>query len=65
MTYQEVADRRKNLGAGIAELHRQVGITTEKYGVGLWSQNRPEWQIAGEYWLWREETRPQRHAHYP
>ncbi|EFW98509.1 long-chain-fatty-acid-ligase 1 [Grosmannia clavigera kw1407] len=46
MTYAEVAERRKNFGAGIVELHKQIGVTDDKYGVGLWSQNRPEWQIA-------------------
>lgn len=45
MTYAEVADRRKNFGAGIVELHQRLGITAEKYGVALWAQNRPEWQI--------------------
>ncbi|KAL2117050.1 hypothetical protein VTJ04DRAFT_9218 [Mycothermus thermophilus] len=46
MTYAEVAERRKNLGAGIVELHKEVGVDENaKYGVGLWSQNRPEWQI--------------------
>lgn len=45
MTYAEVAERRKNMGAGIAELHQRVGITAHNYGVGIWSQNRPEWQI--------------------
>ncbi|TVY21074.1 Long chain acyl-CoA synthetase 7, peroxisomal [Lachnellula arida] len=45
MTYGEVAVRRKNLGAGLVELHKKVGVTEEKYGVGLWCQNRPEWQL--------------------
>ncbi|KAK0705002.1 hypothetical protein B0H67DRAFT_592918 [Lasiosphaeris hirsuta] len=45
MTYSEVAERRKNFGAGIIEVHKQLGITNDKYGVGLWAQNRPEWQI--------------------
>lgn len=45
MTYAEVAERRKNLGAGIVELHHQIGFKEDKYGVGLWAQNRPEWQI--------------------
>jgi long-chain acyl-CoA synthetase len=45
LTYAEVAERRKNFGAGIVELHKQIGITEDKYGVGLWAQNRPEWQI--------------------
>lgn len=46
-TYAEVGERRKNFGAGIVELHRRVGITEDKFGVGLWAQNRPEWQITG------------------
>lgn len=45
MTYAEAAERRKNLGAGIVELHKRAGATADKYGVGLWAQNRPEWQI--------------------
>jgi long-chain acyl-CoA synthetase len=45
LTYGEVAERRKNFGAGIVELHHQVGVTEDKYAVGLWAQNRPEWQI--------------------
>ena len=40
ITYGEVAERRKNFGAGIVELHRLVGVSEEKYGVGVWSQNR-------------------------
>ncbi|KAG9240450.1 hypothetical protein BJ878DRAFT_526086 [Calycina marina] len=45
-TYAEIAQRRKNLGAGIIELHKKAGITqTRQFGVGLWCQNRPEWQI--------------------
>jgi len=48
MTYAEVAERRKNLGAGIVEVQRQLGVTEDKYGVGLWAQNRPEWQITGQ-----------------
>lgn len=46
-TYGEVAERRKNLGAGIVEIHKAVGHGADKYGVGLWSQNRAEWQITG------------------
>ncbi|KAH8888195.1 long-chain fatty acid CoA ligase-like protein [Thozetella sp. PMI_491] len=45
LTYAEVAERRNNVGTGIAELHARIGVTQDKYGVGLWSQNRPEWQI--------------------
>ena len=49
MTYGEVAERRKNLGAGIAELHQRIGVAAQNYGVGIWSQNRPEWQITGQF----------------
>ena len=45
MTYAEAAERRKNLGAGLVEIHKQNGIYTDKHGVGLWCQNRPEWQL--------------------
>ncbi|KAK3985780.1 hypothetical protein QBC44DRAFT_151835 [Cladorrhinum sp. PSN332] len=44
-TYAEVAERRKNFGAGIVELHQRIGVKEDKYAVGLWAQNRPEWQI--------------------
>jgi long-chain acyl-CoA synthetase len=43
--YQTVQRRRKNLGAGLVYLHKELGVTGDKYGVGLWCQNRPEWQI--------------------
>jgi long-chain acyl-CoA synthetase len=43
--YETVARRRTNLGAGLVHLHRQAGVTAQKYGIGLWCQNRPEWQI--------------------
>lgn len=43
--YETVRKRRNNFGAGLVELHRQVGVTGKNYGVGLWCQNRPEWQI--------------------
>lgn len=46
-TYSQVAQRRRNLGVGIVDLHKQLGVTEDKYGVGLWCQNRPEWQITG------------------
>ncbi|OAA67858.1 long-chain-fatty-acid-ligase 1 [Niveomyces insectorum RCEF 264] len=45
MSYAEAAARRKNLGAGLVELHQQVGVTADKYGIGVWCQNRPEWQL--------------------
>ncbi|KAK7185522.1 hypothetical protein DPSP01_001863 [Paraphaeosphaeria sporulosa] len=43
--YQTVQRRRKNFGAGLVHLHKQAGVTAQSYGVGLWCQNRPEWQI--------------------
>jgi hypothetical protein len=46
-TYAEVAERRKNLGAGLVEIHEKAGIREDKFGVGLWSANRAEWQITG------------------
>lgn len=49
MTYAETAERRRNFGVGIVELHKKVGVTGEKYGVGLWCQNRPEWQVTGMF----------------
>ena len=48
-TYAQVAARRRNFGAGIVELHKRLGVTGARYGVGLWCQNRPEWQISGGY----------------
>lgn len=47
-TYAETAERRRNFGVGLVELHKRAGITDTKYGVGLWCQNRPEWQIVGK-----------------
>lgn len=47
MTYAEAAERRKNLGAGLVEIHKAAGVTADKYAIGLWCQNRPEWQITG------------------
>ena len=44
--YGTVQRRRANFGVGIVELHKKEGVTDDKYGVGLWCQNRPEWQIS-------------------
>lgn len=44
-TYAQVEERSKNFGSGLLELHRRVGVTADKFGVGLWCQNRAEWQI--------------------
>ncbi|KAF4991754.1 hypothetical protein FDECE_13930 [Fusarium decemcellulare] len=45
LSYAEVDVRRKNFGAGIVEIHKLINYPGDKYGVGLWSQNRAEWQI--------------------
>lgn len=47
LSYAEVDVRRKNFGAGIVEIHQRINYTPDKYGVGLWSPNRAEWQITG------------------
>lgn len=47
LTYGEIDTRRKNLGAGLVEIHQRINYPKDKYGVGLWSQNRVEWQITG------------------
>ncbi|KAF2811883.1 long-chain-fatty-acid-CoA ligase/ protein binding protein [Mytilinidion resinicola] len=43
--YQTTQRRRANFGAGLVDLHEKHGVTGSKYPVGLWCQNRPEWQI--------------------
>lgn len=45
MDYKTVHERRKNFGAGLRYVHEQHGFHEDKYGIGLWSPNRPEWQI--------------------
>lgn len=45
--FATVQRRRANLGVGIVEINKQAGVTEQKYGVGLWCQNRPEWQLTG------------------
>ncbi|RPA81271.1 acetyl-CoA synthetase-like protein [Ascobolus immersus RN42] len=45
LTYGDVQTRRINFGAGLAGLYEKFGVTGKDHGVGLWSQNRPEWQI--------------------
>ena len=47
LTYGEVQRRRANLGAGIVQVNKDAGVLDQKYGIGLWCQNRPEWQITG------------------
>lgn len=43
--YETIQKRRDNFGKGLVELHAREGITGTQYGVGLWCQNRPEWQV--------------------
>lgn len=43
--YETVQKRRTNFGKGIVEAHAREGIIGRQYGVGLWCQNRMEWQI--------------------
>ncbi|KAI1920049.1 medium-chain fatty acid-CoA ligase faa2 [Ophidiomyces ophidiicola] len=45
MDYETVQKRRAAVGVGLVELHRRIGIQDRSFGVGLWCQNRPEWQI--------------------
>ena len=45
MDYQTVNERRKNFGVGLRILHERNGVNEDKYGIGLWAPNRPEWQI--------------------
>ncbi|RMZ83906.1 hypothetical protein DV737_g1465, partial [Chaetothyriales sp. CBS 132003] len=44
--FETLAQRRAAFGAGLVEVNQRAGVTGSKYGVGLWMQNRPEWQIA-------------------
>ncbi|KAI9840781.1 MAG: hypothetical protein M1837_001311 [Sclerophora amabilis] len=43
--YQTIQRRKADFGVGLVHLHKEAGVTEQKYGVGLWCQNRPEWQI--------------------
>ncbi|CAG8118052.1 unnamed protein product [Penicillium olsonii] len=46
LTYETVQKRRAAFGAGLVELHQKHNCHQPgQYGVGLWAQNRPEWQI--------------------
>lgn len=44
-SYGQVQKRRANFGVGLRILLEQIGIDGIQHGVGLWCQNRPEWQI--------------------
>lgn len=43
--YETVQQRRTAVGKGLVELYERAGIVGKQHGVGLWCQNRPEWQI--------------------
>ncbi|KAF9890182.1 hypothetical protein FE257_006343 [Aspergillus nanangensis] len=44
--YETVQKRSAAFGAGLVELHHTHKCTRAgQYGIGLWCQNRPEWQI--------------------
>ncbi|KAL2830350.1 hypothetical protein BJY01DRAFT_227346 [Aspergillus pseudoustus] len=44
--YGTVQRRRAEFGAGLVELHNKHNCARPgQYGIGLWCQNRPEWQI--------------------
>jgi long-chain acyl-CoA synthetase len=46
--YGTVQRRRAEFGAGLVELHNKHHCARPgQYGIGLWCQNRPEWQITG------------------
>jgi len=48
LDYATVQKRRAAFGRALVELHRSAGVVGRQYGVGLWCQNRPEWQITGK-----------------
>ncbi|KAJ3498662.1 hypothetical protein NLG97_g948 [Lecanicillium saksenae] len=46
LTYAEVAQRRKNFGAGVVELHDRIKHSKQtQYPIALWAPNKPEWQV--------------------
>lgn len=48
ITYETVQKRRAAFGAGLVELHHKHECHRPgQYGIGLWCQNRPEWQMTG------------------
>lgn len=44
-TYSDVQKRKTNFGKGMVELLESVGVSGRQIPIGLWCQNRPEWQI--------------------
>ena len=47
--YETVRYRKTNIGWALVELHRGLGVVGKQYGVGVWCQNRPEWQLIGKF----------------
>ncbi|KAF8938292.1 hypothetical protein BGZ58_001220 [Dissophora ornata] len=50
-TYTEVSDRITRFGSGLIKIHQDAhGLASiaQKFPVGLWAINRPEWTIASE-----------------
>jgi long-chain acyl-CoA synthetase len=46
MTYAEVDERRRNVGSAIEGLWREGKLGGHEFAtVGIWSHNRPEWQV--------------------
>ncbi|KAJ5577750.1 uncharacterized protein N7459_006714 [Penicillium hispanicum] len=46
LTYETVQKRRAAFGAGLVEVHHKHDCHRPgQYGIGLWCQNRPEWQM--------------------
>ncbi|KAL0259184.1 medium-chain fatty acid-CoA ligase faa2 [Diplodia seriata] len=44
--YATVQQRRRNFGAGLVKVFEEAGVSPVRgMGIGLWCQNRPEWQI--------------------
>ena len=43
--FESMQKRRTDFGKGLVEIHAREGVTGTQYGVGLWCQNRPEWQV--------------------
>lgn len=47
--YATVQQRSRNVGKGMVELHESFGVFGRQKPVGLWCQNRPEWQLTGSF----------------